>query len=169
MDPLSFTASIITVLGVGGQVANTIKRLASLKDASDVVLALNNEISDLRLTVMAIRYEFERQETSEITADASITSSLEQANEKVHELETLQNRLAKVVPEANGTTVKKRVTWLREQKTIQRLQHDLRGIRLQLVIALSILNLYVSILTPAFCSLLVFLSLINSNIVIIHS
>ena len=55
MDPLSLTASILTVLGVSGQAAKALKKLASLKGAPTVVLRLNNELSDLHLLTVAIQ------------------------------------------------------------------------------------------------------------------
>lgn len=54
MDPLSFTASLLTVIGLGAQVARTVQRLVALKGAPGVLLALNNEISDLNLVIKAI-------------------------------------------------------------------------------------------------------------------
>lgn len=51
MDPLSLTASVITVVGVADAAGRGLKKLIALRGASDAILALNNEISDLRLTL----------------------------------------------------------------------------------------------------------------------
>ena len=47
MDPLSLTASIVAIIGVGGQAAKAIKKLASVRGAPASILALHNELSDL--------------------------------------------------------------------------------------------------------------------------
>ncbi|KAL9116731.1 MAG: hypothetical protein Q9187_006741 [Circinaria calcarea] len=150
MDPLSITASIITIIGVGGQAAKAVRKLASLKGAPDLVLALNNEISDLHLVVLAIQDVFQRQQTSgllfpgswpgEANVNASVTKSLRDANEKVVELEALHNRLITSASGPSGSATLNRTAWLREQKRVKKMQEDLRSVRLKLTAALSILN-----------------------------
>ena len=51
MDPLSITASALTLLAATKQVAMGLDKLASIKGAPAAVLALNNEVSDLRLVL----------------------------------------------------------------------------------------------------------------------
>lgn len=50
-DPLSATASVIAVVGAASQIAITLKRLWSLRDAPDVVQAIMNEV---RLTLPSL-------------------------------------------------------------------------------------------------------------------
>ena len=151
MDPLSLTASIIAIIGVGGQAAKAVRKLASLKGAPDLVLALNNEIADLHLVVAAIQDVFKRQQTSgvpfldnrarEINVDANVTNSLAQANEKVTELDALYKRFNISI---SGTNIKfNKATWLREQKRVKRMQEDIKNVRLKLAAALGVLNSYV--------------------------
>ncbi len=45
MEPLSITASILTVLGAAGQVKKGLERLQSLKNAPQELCALTNEVS----------------------------------------------------------------------------------------------------------------------------
>ena len=154
-DPLSLTASIIAIVGIGGQVAKSIKRLASLKGAPDLILALNNELSDIRLIIIAIQDVFQRQQitsvpflgnqTGEANINASVTSALNQANEKVLELEALHNKLIPFSSGLSGTTTGDKVTWLREQGKLKRIQESLRDARLKLATALGVLNSYVGV------------------------
>ena len=51
MDLLSIAASIIALIGATQQVAVGLNKLASLRGAPAAVLALNNELSDLRLVL----------------------------------------------------------------------------------------------------------------------
>ena len=118
MDPLSITASIITIVGVGGQAAKAVRKLASLKGASDLVLALNNELSDLHLVVLTIQAIFLRQQNSDIpfpgyraseaNLDISVINALTQANDKALELDTLYKRLSKTALSSNKSTALRR-------------------------------------------------------------
>ena len=51
MDPLSLTASLIAVIGVGGNVAKSLKKVLAFRDAPKELLALNKEIIDFRLVL----------------------------------------------------------------------------------------------------------------------
>ena len=152
MDPLSLTASIIAVIGTGGEVAKAIKKLASLKGAPNLVLALNNEISDLLLLVFAIQDVFQRQEASGVLspdnapAATAITSTLKQANDKVLELKVLHQRLAALMIGPAGFTVRHKASMLREQENVKKMQEDFRTVRMKLSTALGILNSWVAVL-----------------------
>ena len=143
MDPLSLTASIIAIIGVGGQVAKAVRKAASLQGAPDLVLALNNEMADLNLVVVAVQGIFQRLQTTgvrsgELNADNSITSSLKQVKGKVIELAALQKRLNISISGSNVEFDK--VAWLREQKKVKRMQEDLKSVRLKLAAALGVLT-----------------------------
>lgn len=53
-DPLSIAAGIITVIGAAEAVAKGLGKLISLKGLPSTFVALNNEISDLRLVVQEV-------------------------------------------------------------------------------------------------------------------
>jgi hypothetical protein len=54
MDPLSFAASLITVLGTAVTVAKHLEDLrTTFRDAPDVLSSLVNEISDLHIVLQA--------------------------------------------------------------------------------------------------------------------
>ena len=152
MDPFSLTASIIGILSVGGQAAKGIAKLASLRGSPELVLALNNEISDLQVVVLAIQDLFDRQRTSgvsfpgqragEINIDTSITNSLQQANDMVINLEEFYKRLKVSSTGSPGVVTFNRNLWIREQGKVKKMKEDLRNIRLKLTTALGALNAY---------------------------
>ena len=153
MDPLSLTAGIIAVLGVGGQVAKGIEKLATARGTPDLVLALNNEISDLQVVVLAIEDLFNKQQTtgipfpgnrtSEANLDTCITNSLSQASGIVVDLEAFYTRLNVVTSKSTGTINFEKSLWIRKQRKIEKLKEDLRNVRLKLMTALGALNAYV--------------------------
>ena len=152
MDPLSITASLIAVLGIGGKAAGAIYKIAILKGAPDVVLALNNEITDLRLVLTAIQDVLRKQNNDELLPsacrcryEASVTNSLRHAASKVAELEALHDYLKPFVCRAPSSVKYHKIAWLREQPKIRLMLEDLKTVRLQLVGALSILNLCVEL------------------------
>ena len=159
MDPLSLTASIIAVVGVGGQAAGAIRRIAAIAGSSDIVLALNNEITDLHRVVSAIQDALERQQStvlplsiSETGYHQSVTTSLQQALDKTTELEALYSRLKPdpsnaCSPRSSGKF--RKLAWLREQSNIRQMLDDLKSVRLKLAGALGILNLYAKYLFSA--------------------
>ena len=158
-EALGLIASILAVIGVGGQITKAVRKLASLKDAPDVILALNNEISDLHLVVIAIEDVFQKKRTSgvplpgnraeETNVDTIVTNSLQYTQDKAVELEALYRRIA---PSPSGSSdfdpidkiswsqVQKRIktAWLHER--VKEMQKDLRSARLRLITALGVIN-----------------------------
>ena len=53
-DPLSAAASILTLLSAGGAVGKFLKKVVALKQAPDILLALNNDIVDLQDVVQVV-------------------------------------------------------------------------------------------------------------------
>ena len=159
MDPLSLTTGIIALLGASSQAAKAIRQLAALKNVPDLVLALNNEIADLHLVLLAIQDVFERQQSSgvpfpggrrrtgdEASVDATLVSFLGQAKAKVGELEALHRRLVVVVVPSEGSGAAagagalNKAVWLRVQKRVKRIQEELRTVRLNLAAALVVVS-----------------------------
>ena len=143
MDPLSVTASILTVLGAGGQAAKALKKLSLLKSAPTIVLQLHNELSDLHLLTVAIQDIFQAVQTTEIPLNTrrSITSSLKLVNEKLLELEELHDKLIPTSYPSGSKTIKvNKSVWLANQVHLKHLQKDLRSARLKLTSILGTLN-----------------------------
>jgi hypothetical protein len=57
MDPLSFTPSLIAIIGLTTTAAKAMHGLiVSMRQAPDVVLALVNELSDLALVLLEVKH-----------------------------------------------------------------------------------------------------------------
>ena len=54
-DPLSITASIIAVVGAAECVTKTLAKIRSIRNAPDELLALINEVSDLKIILSDIQ------------------------------------------------------------------------------------------------------------------
>ena len=142
MDPLSITASILAILGVGGQVVEAIKKVVALKGAPEIVLRLHNELSDLHLLTITIQDVFQTAQANGIPLNTqrSVTNSLKLVNEKLLELKHLHDRLTSASqPACSSLNVKKSV-WLMEQTHLKLLQKDLRNARLKLTSVLGTLT-----------------------------
>ena len=146
MDPLSLVASILISVGVGGAATDVIRKLALVEDAPAIVLSLNNEVSDLTLTLLAMQDILQKSQSDvSISGDKiwlakaheRVSSSLHQAQDKVAKLVLLHDRLKRYTLEP---TAFQRISWLCEQKKLKRMQEDLRSVRQRLVAALGMLS-----------------------------
>ncbi|KAL9119292.1 MAG: hypothetical protein Q9187_004154 [Circinaria calcarea] len=140
MDPLSVTAGIVAVVGAASSVGRTLGKLALLRGAPNTIRALNNEIEDLRLLLQEIDTLLRRDiDSSGPPLHQSLSGSLQRAKEKLLELEGILEYQIMIVGDHGNATVN-RFAWARQQTTVQRIQGDLRSIRLDLVAALGLLN-----------------------------
>ncbi|KAI1193233.1 ankyrin [Nemania serpens] len=139
MDPLSLTASIITVVGVADTAARGLKKLIALRGASDAILALSNEISDLRLTLRELDYILKASRADDATLNdylqGSVFPNIDTTQKKLVAFEQLvEGRLKK----SDGSPDK--LGWLKYEEKIQKLQKDLRHLRLNFGTILGIIS-----------------------------
>ena len=146
MDPLSAVVNIVTLLGAGGAIMQAMGKVLALRQAPDVVLALNNEISDLRLVTMEIhKFLQDRQRSalpdhgSEITIN-NMTPTLNRANEKLLELERLIEYELTKAPGSDGELRINKTAWMRNQGKAKVLMDEIRSIRTNLVTSLGVLG-----------------------------
>lgn len=90
-DPLSITTAIVTILGTGGHIGKVLKKVVNLKnDAPDILLAVNNEITDLRAVIQMFDDLLQRQyNTSDAAPYSQLSVSLEKVKRTLLELEQL--------------------------------------------------------------------------------
>ena len=144
MDPLSIAAGIIALVGATQKVAAGLNKLASLRGAPAAVLALNNELSDLRLVLseaepLLIKHGRVAVGTQAVTptptADDRLKLSIDRARDGLADLESvLQNRLMTRMGKFD------RLGWLMEQEKVRKALHDLRTVRLNITAMLGVVT-----------------------------
>ena len=139
MDPLSLSASIITLLAAGGTVIRGLERLSSLRAAPNIILALNIEISDFRLAILELSNSLQREpvKSNNILWNTQafrteLLPILHRARNKLIELESLiEYRL--ILPEKNGSIRLNKTAWLWERQKLKMLQKEFRSIKINVI------------------------------------
>ena len=142
-DPLSIIASIIAVVGAAEGVAKTLGKIKTIRNAPDELLALINEVSDLKIILSDIQsYVIHNIQRPQISPEElrNISTLINRARDKLLELDQLiQYRLIK--PDSVSDQIKvSRREWLRARSTIERFRQSLRDIRLNIVTQMVIMN-----------------------------
>ncbi len=144
MDPLSITASILTILGAGGQVAKGIAKIRALKYAPDILLALNNEIADIQYLVQDVNHVArQHEEAHETKFTASVCRALEKVRETLLATEQLIAYELTTIDSVNGLVKLDWKRWLRLEGKIRQLQERMRNNKVDLSTALVAQNSYV--------------------------
>lgn len=140
MDPLSITASTITVLAALG---TTFQLIRTYRGAPGQLEALSNEISDITVMVTEVaRVLEEYQDKLDLLDDKGSLLALALFNirEKASRLEVLfRSCVDPATSTSNGIRVS-RISWLKVKSKVLSLQTDLRDGRLRLSIALATLT-----------------------------
>ena len=130
MDPLSLTASIITVLGAGGTVAKGLSRIRYLKNAPNTLLQLNNEVTDLLLLIRAVNELYLQPNdlsTISILQEEVVCNILERAKHAVLELEKLIEYV--LTKETSMGTKVDTLAWSRALDRVKEAKNDIRAAR----------------------------------------
>lgn len=148
MDPLSLTASIITVVSASTKL---VKLLSTIKNAPPLVLALNNELSVLRLNVNATQDLVTRQSKlisshpghDILSPDtvASVGCCLKKAESLVIELDCLLSPLLDLLLRSDSVAPKKWISWMKNVPALERLKQEIYHVRVELNSTLGILGL----------------------------
>ena len=138
MDPLSITASVLTLLTAANKVAKGLEKLASIRGAPAAVLALNNELSDLRLVLAEAEPLLQRHAHSAFfpaTRGRTVQLSIDKAKGRLADLESIiGNRLMRRM----GT--RDRLGWLYEQDRVQKALTDVRTAKENVTAMLGVAN-----------------------------
>jgi hypothetical protein len=151
MDPLSLTASIITLASLGSTCIQLVKTIASLRNGWRLALALDQELSHLQRDVFVVQSLFIRQSegliscSDPVTLDhdtiASVVGCLEHATALVIELDRSLRRLLVLLSCSDFVAPRKWVRWMKEEKGLKILKQGMFDVRSRLNIALGVLGL----------------------------
>ncbi|KAL8687366.1 MAG: hypothetical protein Q9218_006442 [Villophora microphyllina] len=144
MDPISIAASLLTVLGAAATAGRALDHLSSLRHAPDSLIALVNEVSDLRVVLHNVRDAVqERTKTSQQCGNLSFI--VQRASQKLSELNRLiYGNLLKTGGcnslDDDDTIKASRLAFLRRSGKIKSLKDDIQGIKMSLLISMSTLT-----------------------------
>ena len=137
MDPLSITAAIVTLLSTGSTVDKALKRVIGLKDAPNVLLALNNEVADLRLLISDVSDILQaRDDDTNQCSTNHLFRGLERVKDDVRELEQFVVYQLTTLGR-NGDARVDKSRFLRHQIRMQELKDRIRSGKESLGFALS--------------------------------
>ena len=128
MEPLSLTAGIIAVLGMTGNVGKGLYKLRQLRKAPEILLQLNNEITDLYLLIRAIDDLYrEHNGSTRVPQQEVVCAVFERTKSAVLELEkVIAYRLTK---ETNRGTDIDLVAWARASDKVNEMKESIRNVR----------------------------------------
>jgi len=141
MDPLSLTASVIAVIGAADSTGKGLLKLIALRGVPDIVLALNNEIAELKLMLHeleALLYDTTLSEVSRAHLNSSVLPNVLRAKDRLDALRTVTEQ---ELHRRDGSI--NRAAWLKVERKVCRIQISLRDSRQSINVALSIVNRYV--------------------------
>ncbi|KAL8776282.1 MAG: hypothetical protein Q9213_008329, partial [Squamulea squamosa] len=138
-EVVAITASVVTLVKASRKVADGISRLADLKNAPEVLLALNNEVEDL--SDLERRYK----DTLPEAISPSFYRTLHRTEAVLLDVEKLiAYKLTTTVD--NGTSLRvDRSAWLRAHGMINQAQQQVRDCRISLSTAINLFNSSMSV------------------------
>ena len=137
MDPLSITASAITVASLATSTCRAFAGLRSLcKSLPGRLHALNNEVVDIEVVLIEIATVFkERANSVPEEQQQALPQLLKQATAKLSELRSVVENLTKHCDRARFLVVQAHF-WRRELPKLEKLQHDIQTIKCSLNIVI---------------------------------
>ena len=139
MDPISLTASLLTILGTAGVIGNDLSRVIDLRHAPAILLALNDEVASLYCVLKAI--DFLIRKHANIGHGGSICSLrqvLKRSRTTLLRLECLVRDKLTIV-RRDGETRLDRSASLFAESRVCNLKEQIRADRVELSSALSLL------------------------------
>ena len=142
MDPLSLTASIITIAALANSTSQAFIDLRTVcKDLPGRLHALSNEVADFELVIQQVALLVEKRAQGSYVEDqhSNILHLLKQANVKLDELRSIIEKLTKFSVK-NKISLFKLHAWRRDQPKLLALQEDIKTIKCSLNILLGASN-----------------------------
>jgi Fungal N-terminal domain of STAND proteins len=142
MDPLSITASVITVASLAASIGKEFTKLRTLcRSLPGRLHALNNEVTDLEVVLHQVASVIEQRATDSVLKDqeASIAHLLTQATVKLYDLRLLIVKLTDRCEQVKNPILLSHI-WRKDQSRLQVLQEDIKTIKSSLNIMLGASN-----------------------------
>ena len=141
VDPLSITTGIVTLLGAGERIGKILRKVASLRNAPEILLAVNNEITDLRAVVLMFDDLLQRQyNRSDAAPYSQLSASLEKAKQTLLRLEQLVSYELTVVEDDDFHLRLDRSVWLLAEPKFRAMKDQIRDDKTALYRGLALLT-----------------------------
>ena len=139
MDPLSVSASVLTLLGAGGTLSKLLRKVIDLRNAPDVLRALNDEVSELQSTANDVNdLLWTATQDSDDPPPKSLISSLSRVKSILLQLERyISYQLTTVTADGKNIRLDKSV-YLRAERRLHELKDEIHASRIALASALSL-------------------------------
>ncbi len=127
MDPLAISASLLTLLGAGGQIGEGLGKSIVLRNAPDAFLALKNEVVDLHRLLQEVDdvgRQYEQVPGSHLPS--IILTALEKAKETLLDMERLITYGLSKITDIDGRVQLDRSARLQASSDIRRLKQRIR-------------------------------------------
>lgn len=140
MDPISFAASLLTLVAAVGTTAKHLNDLReALQHAPDVLSSLVNEVSDLRIVLEACDTAVKElyngaSQSQPVTPLADADKVLNRTKEHLEELDKLiSSCLPGALGSASGVFASSRLRWIKVRSKVEKIQQKLRDSKQDLV------------------------------------
>ena len=139
-DPLSITASIIAVIGAAEGVGKALAKIKDIRNAPEDVLALINEVSDLRVILGDVEKSTRAAGTTPLPHEqlAHMSTLIDRAKDRLLEIDQLIHYQL-VKPDTSDIKVSRR-EWAIARPTIKRFRESLRDVRLNLLTQMIVIS-----------------------------
>ena len=145
-DPLSIAASVITLIGTADAIVKSLQKVRNLRKAPGEVLALYNELTDLRVVlddVSSCLSEVGDTSSSATKRLRHMASLIDRAKEHMQRLdETMHGRILKS-GSLDGEFKVSRTQWMKAKAPAEAIRQDLREVRLNIMAQMMTINAYI--------------------------
>ncbi len=155
MDPLSLTASVITVIGLAGQVSKGLRHLHNLSKAPQEILALENEVSDFTVVLANLRdisttfdgVASQDEECANVTPEDRFEVHFSRLKEQIQHAEELLSALRVEIETASSTFKNRKrppksryVSWFQRRGGLLKYQGEIRRAKESVHLTLAVLT-----------------------------
>lgn len=145
MDPISLTASVMTVATIAAKIGSVFAELRKhYKELPGRLHALNNEVSDIEVVLYQVAAVLKDRSSLAPSDQTAIPQLLKQAETNLFELKEIIERLA---TNCDRKIILRARTWRKEQPKLQALQRDIKAVKCSLNIMLGASNSQVVLCT----------------------